>query len=211
LLAYIKGLSGQSYSGSKLRDVRDALNSHSARQQDTRNTQLHIAQLYFYYFDILPWSTSRRSLQFHVVYLSHFQNTKQFLKRTFLDPPSEWTAMPWDVYSLLAPLMRLASCISFGMIVTRLPWIAHRFASSKRLQRCASAASCKAKIAVPCQRKAIRDICCWISRTNRANGNLRSSKSVDAWYALISRNARSPEKSWRVMVSCPWRMNTKTT
>lgn len=38
--------------------------------------------------------------------------------------------------------MRRASCMSFGMIVTRFAWIAHRFVSSNRPTRYASDASC---------------------------------------------------------------------
>ena len=43
--------------------------------------------------------------------------------------------------------MRRASWISFGIIVTRLAWIAHRLVSSKRPTRSASLASCKAPTA----------------------------------------------------------------
>jgi len=46
-----------------------------------------------------------------------------------------------------APRSRLASCISFCIIVTRFACIAHRFVSSKRCTRKASLASCNAMIA----------------------------------------------------------------
>ena len=48
-----------------------------------------------------------------------------------------------------SPRMRRASWMSFGMIVTRLAWMAHKFVSSKRLTIYASVASCSAMIALP--------------------------------------------------------------
>ena len=63
-------------------------------------------------------------------------------------------ALEWEEfhYSLFIPLILLANCISFGIIVTRFAWIAHKLLSSKSPTKCASAASCSASIAVPCQR-----------------------------------------------------------
>lgn len=49
-----------------------------------------------------------------------------------------------------APRIRRANCISFCMMVTRFAWIAHRFESSKRCTRNASAASCSACMACDC-------------------------------------------------------------
>lgn len=40
-----------------------------------------------------------------------------------------------------APRMRRASCMSFCIIVTRFAWMAHRFVSSNRCTKNASAAS----------------------------------------------------------------------
>ena len=40
-----------------------------------------------------------------------------------------------------SPRIRLASWMSFGMMVTRLAWMAHRLASSSKLTRYASVAS----------------------------------------------------------------------
>ena len=51
-----------------------------------------------------------------------------------------------------AALNLRASRISFCWIVTRLAWIAHRFASWKRLIKKASVASCNAMMAWDCQR-----------------------------------------------------------
>ena len=51
--------------------------------------------------------------------------------------------------------IRLASCMSFGIIVTRLACIAHRFVSSKRLTRKISAASCKAMTADDWKRRSV--------------------------------------------------------
>ena len=50
------------------------------------------------------------------------------------------------------PRIRRASWMSFCMIVTRLAWMAHRFVSSKRWTRNASADSCSANMACDCQR-----------------------------------------------------------
>lgn len=95
-------------------------------------------------------------------------------------------------YSLFCPRIRLASCISFGMIVTRLPWIAHRLQSSNKPIKCASLASCNAKMADACQLYCRLVKPCWISRTNRAKGSRRINKSVVCWYLRISRSAPSP-------------------
>lgn len=142
------------------------------------------------------WSTSIDDFKQTLIWPYKFRDESHFncnIAHRFIPITIIYTPKSIDsAYSLVTPRIRRASCISFGMTVTRFPWMAHRFASSNRLLICASAASCNAKMAVPCQRKATRDICCWISRTSRAKGNLRRSKSVDAWYALISRRARSP-------------------
>ena len=97
-------------------------------------------------------------------------------------------------YSLVCPRILRANCISFGIIVTRLACMAHKLVSSKRPIRCASAASCKARIADACQLYVCRARPCWISLTNRANGSRRMSKSVLFWYCRISRSARSPKQ-----------------
>ena len=52
----------------------------------------------------------------------------------------------------LSPRMRRASCMSFGMMVTRLAWMAHRLVSSNSDTRYASAASCSAPMAVDWKR-----------------------------------------------------------
>ena len=73
--------------------------------------------------------------------------------------------------------------MSFGMIVTRLAWIAHRFVSSKRPTRYASDASWSARIAWDWNRRSV--LKSWaISRTSLWNGSLRMSSSVDFWYFL---------------------------
>ena len=51
-----------------------------------------------------------------------------------------------------APRILRASCMSFCMIVTRFACIAHKFESSNRCTRNASAASCSACIACDCHR-----------------------------------------------------------
>ena len=47
------------------------------------------------------------------------------------------------------PLILIASCMSFGMMVTLLAWMAQRLVSSKRLTRYASAPSCRAEVKRP--------------------------------------------------------------
>ena len=90
-----------------------------------------------------------------------------------------------------SPRILWASCISCGMIVTLLAWIAHKLACSIRPTRKASPASCNAKTAVlwsfrfPC--------CLWIiSFTNLWNGTLRIRRSVPFWYFWISFRACIP-------------------
>ena len=81
--------------------------------------------------------------------------------------------------------------MSFGMMVTRLAWIAHKLVSSKRPTKYASDASCNARIAEPWNLKSVLKSCA-ISRTNLWNGSLRINKSVDFWYLRISRKATVP-------------------
>ena len=54
-----------------------------------------------------------------------------------------------------SPRIRLASRMSFGMMVTRLAWIAHRLASSNSLTRYASAASWRHSIAADWNRRSV--------------------------------------------------------
>ena len=54
-----------------------------------------------------------------------------------------------------SPRIRLASRMSFGMMVTRLAWMAHRLASSNSLTRYASAASWRHSIAANWNRRSV--------------------------------------------------------
>ena len=81
--------------------------------------------------------------------------------------------------------------MSFGMMVTRLAWMAHKLVSSKRPTKYASDASCKARTAEPWNLRSVLKSCA-ISRTNLWNGSLRINKSVDFWYLRISRKATVP-------------------
>ena len=90
-----------------------------------------------------------------------------------------------------SPRIRRANRISFGMMVTRFAWIAHKLVSSNNPTRYASDASCNARIAVLWKRKSVLKSCA-ISRTNLWNGSLRINKSVLFWYLRISRNATVP-------------------
>lgn len=54
-----------------------------------------------------------------------------------------------------SPRIRLASWMSFGMMVTRLAWMAHRLVSSNRPTRYASLASCSAPMAALWKRRSV--------------------------------------------------------
>ena len=90
-----------------------------------------------------------------------------------------------------SPRMRRASWTSFGMMVTRLAWMAHKFVSSNKPTKYASDASWSAKTAEDWNRKSVLKSCA-ISRTRRWNGSLRIKSSVDFWYLRISRSATVP-------------------
>ena len=92
---------------------------------------------------------------------------------------------------LSSPRIRRARWMSFGMIVMRLAWSAHRFVSSKSEVRYASAASCNARMACVWKRTSVFIVCA-TSRTRRWNGSLRMRRSVDFWYFRISRSATVP-------------------
>ena len=93
-----------------------------------------------------------------------------------------------------SPRMRRASCMSFGMMVTRFACIAQRFVSSKSPTRYASLASCRAITAELWKRRSVLKSCA-ISRTRRWNGSFLISSSVDFWYLLISRSATVPSNT----------------
>ena len=81
--------------------------------------------------------------------------------------------------------------MSFGMMVTRFAWIAHKLVSSNKPTRYASDASCSASTAVDWNRRSVLKSCA-ISRTRRWNGSLRINSSVDFWYFLrVHRSRRS--------------------
>ncbi|BBN03625.1 hypothetical protein MPTK1_2g24960 [Marchantia polymorpha subsp. ruderalis] len=75
--------------------------------------------------------------------------------------------------------MRLASWMSFGTMVTRFAWIAHRLVSSNT------------KSALLWNRKSLLKSCA-ISLTSLWKGSFRINNSVDFWYFLISRSATVP-------------------
>ena len=94
----------------------------------------------------------------------------------------------------LSQWILLTKCMSFGMMVTHLAYMAHKFVSSNNRKRYTSAASCNAvttagdtlNINPPCC------ISCTSSLTNQSNGALLISSSVVLWYLLISHNATVP-------------------
>ena len=79
-----------------------------------------------------------------------------------------------------SPRIRLASSMSFGMMVTRLAWMAHRLASSNSLTRYASAASWRHSIAADWNCRSV--LKSWaISLTNLWKGNFRMSSAEVFW------------------------------
>ena len=90
-----------------------------------------------------------------------------------------------------SPRIRLASRMSFGMMVTRLAWMAHRLASSNNLTRYASAASWRHSIAADWNRRSV--LKSWaISLTNLWKGSLRIRSAVVFWKWRISCRAAVP-------------------
>ena len=79
-----------------------------------------------------------------------------------------------------SPRIRLASRMSFGMMVTRLAWMAHRLVSSNNLTMYASVASWRHSIAADWNRRSV--LKSWtISLTNLWKGNFRMSSAVLPW------------------------------
>ena len=79
-----------------------------------------------------------------------------------------------------SPRIRLASSISFGMMVTLLAWMAHRLASSNSLTRYASATSWRHSIAADWNRRSV--LKSWaISLTSLWKGSFRMSSAVLPW------------------------------
>ena len=81
--------------------------------------------------------------------------------------------------------------MSFGMIITHLVCIAHKFTRSRRSTRKASPASCSARTAALWNLNPSL-ICCVISLTNRWNGSLLISRSGPFQYFCISLRACIP-------------------
>ena len=92
----------------------------------------------------------------------------------------------------IGPLILLASCISFGIIVTLFAWIAHKLQSSNKCTKKSSEDSCNANNASAVHRIGWSVNSLQISRTSLAKGSFRINKSVDFWYFLISRIAKVP-------------------
>ena len=94
----------------------------------------------------------------------------------------------------LSPWILCTNWISFGIMVTHLACMAHKFVSLNSKTRYASVASCNAitsggdtlNSSPPCHRS------CTNSLTRQSNGALLISSSVDHWYLLMSRSATVP-------------------
>ena len=92
---------------------------------------------------------------------------------------------------MCSPRIRLASRMSFGMMVTRLAWMAHRLASSNSLTRYASTASWRHSIATNWNRRSV--LKSWaISLTNLWKGNFRMSSAEVFWKWRMSCRATVP-------------------
>ena len=94
-------------------------------------------------------------------------------------------------HQFLSPLMRLASWISLGIIVTLFAWMAHRLVSSKRPTMYASQASWMANTAWLWNLRSLLYSVA-ISLTSLWKGSLRMRSSVDFWNFRISRRATVP-------------------
>ena len=90
-----------------------------------------------------------------------------------------------------SPWIRLASRMSFGMMVTHLAWMAHRLVSSNSLTRYASAASWRHSIAADWNNRSV--LKSWaISVTNLWKGNFRMSSAEVFWKWRMSCRATIP-------------------
>ena len=90
-----------------------------------------------------------------------------------------------------SPRIRLASRRSFGMMVTRLAWMAHKLASSNSLTRYASAASWRHSIAADWNRRSV--LKSWaISLTNLWKGSFWMSSAEVFWKWQMSCRATVP-------------------
>jgi hypothetical protein len=94
-------------------------------------------------------------------------------------------------HHLFSPRMRHASCMSFGIIITRFAWSVHSLVLLKRPTRYASVASWRARRAMLCIRKsdfmsqAILRTRCW-------KGAFLIKRSMFFWYLRISQRATVP-------------------
>ena len=90
-----------------------------------------------------------------------------------------------------SPRIRLASKMSFSMMVTRLAWMAHKLASSNSLTRYASATSWRHRIATDWNRRCV--LKSWaISLTNLWKGSFRMSSAEVFWKWQMSCRATVP-------------------
>lgn len=89
------------------------------------------------------------------------------------------------VYPSLCPRIRLASCISLAVTVTRFEWTAQSMLSSNSSTRKASVASCRAITAASSHRRGCQFISSVIrsaiSRTTRWKGSFLINRSADFW------------------------------
>ena len=92
------------------------------------------------------------------------------------------------IYFKVFPWILLASCISFGKLVTCLACITHRLVSSNRQIKYDSATSCMARTALACMQCQACSLCS-ISLTNRKNDIFRMRSLVVFWNLLISLRA----------------------
>ena len=112
----------------------------------------------------------------------------------FGGPEKDHIVYLWHCSYDLSPWILLTNCTSFGIIVTHLVCMAHKFVSLNNKTRYASAASCNAVTTMgdtlnsipPCR------MSCTISLTKQSNGALLISSSVVLWYLLMSHNATVP-------------------
>ena len=100
-----------------------------------------------------------------------------------------WGLLHW--FYVLSPWILLANCMSLGIIVIHLTWIAHKFVSSNSPMRYTSHTSCSPIMAVAWICNSLL-FCLKISYTSLWNGCLHINNSVLFWYHHISLSATVP-------------------
>ena len=104
--------------------------------------------------------------------------------------------------------MQQANWMSLGIIVTRFACMAQRLASSMRLTKYASAASCRHTMVLPWKCRSYLPTSRAISWTSREKGSFLIRSSVLFWNCQISRRATVPSWYFLVFLTFPTQRNS---